>query len=211
MMRRCVVALSVVAVAVVGAGCSGDSRPAPAAGESTGGLAAAESTGEALPHSGAPKVANPLPASVLDGGPCAALDAGQIARALGAAVAGRPVQEPTGPSCDWSNHETGGMIGVGFVTETHQGLSGPYGNTKPKAVVWRELPPVQGFPAVAHVTPSGGPPDVFCAVSVGIADDLSFDAAGFVSRERRGKVDPCDAVSQLADLVVTTLRRKAGE
>jgi hypothetical protein len=209
MTRRYLVALCAVAVTFVGTGCSGadqSAQPAPSAGQSVGGPAA----DEALPHSGAPKVTNPLPASVLEGGPCTALDAGQVARALGAAVAGRPVQDPTGPSCDWSNHETGGMIGVGFVTETHQGLSGPYENTKPKAVVWRELPPIQGFPAVAYVTPSGGAPDLFCAVSVGIADDLSFDASGFVSRERRGKVDPCDAVAQLADLVVTSLRRKAG-
>lgn len=211
--QRALAAVCATAVTLVVTACSGGGQAAPppdGTGQSGNAPAGGEPPRTALPHSGAPKVASPLPASVFGGGPCTALDPRQVTMALGTDVAGRPDQNKTGPMCEWVNQETGAEVSVGFITETHQGLSGPYQNTKPQSVVWRELPPIQGFPAVAHVTPAGGPPDEFCAVSVGIVDDLSFDVSAFLSWDKKGKVDPCDAVARLAGLVVTTLRQKAG-
>ncbi|WP_370950264.1 DUF3558 domain-containing protein [Amycolatopsis sp. cg5] len=164
-----------------------------------------------LPHSGAPKVVNPLPASVVSGDPCTdTLNPEQLKRAIGATVQGKPDTLATGPTCDWGNLETGGHVGVGYTTRTRQGLSGLYQNTKPQAIIWRELPLIQGFPAVAHVTPQGGLPDVFCAVDIGIADDLSVDVGIFLGGSKKGKVDPCGVAAQVADLVMTTLRQRAG-
>jgi hypothetical protein len=95
---------------------------------------------------------------------------------------------------------------VGFVTEDHNGLSGVYENTKPKSPVWRPLPDIQGFPAVAHSDNT----DHDCAVTVGLADDVSIDINGFLGDSKRGKADSCDATAQMAGLVVTTLKKRAG-
>src|SRR5207248_7181239 len=131
-----------------------------------------------LPFAGAPKVIHPLPLSVLVGDPCTdALTPQQVATTIGVNVAGRRVDIPQlGPACAWNNHETGGAVGVSYVLNTHVGLSGVYANTQPKAALWRELPPIQGFPAVAHAGGKGDRvPAGFCQASVGLADTFSID------------------------------------
>jgi uncharacterized protein DUF3558 len=203
-------AFAVVALlAMLATACSGDnSKPPQGSGQPS---ASVTVDGEALPHSGAPKVPSPLPASVLAGDPCGdALTQDQLKRALGMVPAGKPGEIPTGRKCDWSNQESGSFVGVYYVTTPREGLSASYQNVKPQATVWRELSPLQGFPAVASVTPSGGSPDEFCQVSVGLADDLAFNASVFLGRAKKGTVDPCEGAEKVADMVVTTLRQKAG-
>jgi hypothetical protein len=161
-----------------------------------------------LPYAGAPKVANPLPASVLAGNPCdTALTPEQVKQAIGIQVAGRPgTTGGIGPTCSWFNENTLGKIFVGYVTEDHNGLSGVYENTKPKNPVWRPLPDIQGFPAVAYSNNT----DQNCMVTIGLADDMSVDVSGFVGDSKRGKIDSCDLAAQMAGLVVTTLKKRAG-
>ncbi|MGH3623690.1 MAG: DUF3558 domain-containing protein [Sciscionella sp.] len=207
-MRCNTIAGVLVATSVIIAGCSGGGESRPSASSEQSSSPLSSPTVAALPHSGAPSVRDPLPASVLVGNPCEeALTATQVEVALGEVVVGEPDTISTGPTCDWGRAETGAAIHVGYVTETHQGLSAVYANTRPQSRVWRPLPPIQGFPAVAHAGGAQG----YCAVSVGLANDLSVDISGFLGYEKEGKVDPCDAVAQLADMVVTTLRKKAGE
>ena len=191
--------------------CSGGgertANPAPSS-SAPGTSATSSGSTTALPYAGAPKVANPLPASVLSGAPCdTALTPEQVKQAIGIQVPGKPGDlGGVGLTCAWANEDTLGQIFVGFVTETHAGLSGVYENTKPKNPVWRPLPDIQGFPAVAHSNNT----DRDCAVSVGLADDLSVDVSGIVGDSKRGKVDSCDVAAQMADLVVTTLKKRAG-
>ncbi|WP_328610483.1 DUF3558 domain-containing protein [Amycolatopsis sp. NBC_00345] len=166
-----------------------------------------------LPYAGAPKVPNPLPVSVLSGNPCAdALTAAQIDTLLGSPVQTKQGETSgVGPDCGWSNLDKGSQIGVGYDTTTHTGLSGNYQNTQPKSAVWKPLPDIQGFPAVAHAGNKGQPAlKDFCAVSVGLADDTSIDVSVSLGRAKIGSVDPCDVAGQAADAVVTTLKAKAG-
>ncbi|WP_409466763.1 DUF3558 domain-containing protein [Amycolatopsis sp. GA6-003] len=195
-----------VALASVLAGCTGGPGAAPAS------TAPASSSAAALPHSGAPKVEHPLPATVLSGQPCQdALTSDQLSQIFGTVPQGKPGSIPgLGPDCKWNNTDSGAGLTIGYTTETHQGLSALYQNTKPQAKVWRELPPIQGFPAVAASTFSSGTQTGFCAVSVGIADDLSFDASLTPSDAKQGKVDPCELSARVADMVVTNLKRKPG-
>jgi hypothetical protein len=155
-------------------------------------------------------VANPLPANVLSGDPCGALTAQQVKDALGRDIQGVPDTLPgIGPKCEWANHDTGAIVTVYFASETKQGLSGVYANSKPQSVVWRELPPIQGFPAVAYVTSTAGDPKEFCDIAVGIADTYSVEATLFLGDSKAGKVDPCTVAPRAADAVVATLKQKA--
>lgn len=99
---------------------------------------------------------------------------------------------------------------MSYSTKQNDGLSAVYAGTKPQAKVWKVLPPIQGFPAVAHSTYSSDTPNDFCQVSVGISDELEFDASLVLSQSKVGQADPCELTARVADMVVTNLRQKAG-
>ncbi|MEV0065816.1 DUF3558 domain-containing protein [Amycolatopsis sp. NPDC050768] len=189
-------------VAVV-AGCSSGNAAAPTS------IPAPSPSAASLPHDGAPKVEHPLPASVLSGDPCQdALTSDQLKQILGSAPQGkRDDNAALGRACNW---DADAGVGVGYDTQTHEGLSGVYANTKPQASVWHELKPIQGFPAAAHSSEKQGAAQEFCQVSVGIRDDLSFDASLYLSQANIGVADPCELAARVADMVVTNLRQKAG-
>ncbi|WP_215545111.1 DUF3558 domain-containing protein [Amycolatopsis sp. CA-230715] len=170
------------------------------------------SSSRALPFAGAPQVTNPLPESALSGDPCTALTPQQVKDALGDQVTQeRDDIAGIGPTCFWTSARgTGAKIAVTLDTEPRHGLSGLYANVQPVAEVWRVLPGIQGFPAVASVTPAGGALDRYCKVSVGVLDTATVDAGSFLGDSKIGKVDPCTTASSAADAAITTLTRIAG-
>ena len=205
--NRSLFALSGTAVAIaLTAGCSAN---APDASVSP---PVSSPTAAALPHSGAPKVEHPLPASVLSGDPCReALKPDQLEQILGIAPQGKRHDDAAlGTACDWNNSTTGAAATVGYTTQVHDGLSAVYENTKPQSSVWRELPLIQGFPAVAYTVTSSGTHGGFCQVSVGISDSLTVDASLTLRRAKIGNTDACELAPRVADMVVTNLRQKAG-
>ncbi len=115
-----------------------------------------------------------------------------------------------GPECKWINEDTGALVLV-LYTMKADGLSAVYANTKGLAKVWRPLPAVQGLPAVAHSTSSAQGPTDSCQVSVGITDKYTVDVSVGLGQSRLGKQDPCDAAAVVAGMVVTNLKKKAGE
>ncbi|MEV6639716.1 DUF3558 family protein [Amycolatopsis sp. NPDC051371] len=165
-----------------------------------------------VPFGGAPAVTNPLPQTVLDGDPgTEASTPDQVEAAIGVLVSGEREDLPqVGPACAWTNHSTGGAVGVSYDLNTHTGLSSVYANTQPKSVIWRPLPPVQGFPAVAHTGARGQtPPREFCQASIGLADTYAVNISLHLGDSKRGNVDPCgEPLQQICDLVITTLRAK---
>nr|WP_091304909.1 DUF3558 domain-containing protein [Amycolatopsis tolypomycina] len=192
------------------AGCSG--KPTSTGTPSPVTTPSGSSASHTLPYAGAPDVSNPLPASVVAGDPCTdALTPAQVKEALGVEVTGQPGTAPgLGRKCDWANPDTTAVVTVFFITETHQGLSDLYANTKPQAKVWNVLPDIQGYPAVAYLSADGGDPKRTCGVSVGLANDVAIDVELALSRAKIGTVDPCSVAPKAADAVVTTLRQKAG-
>jgi hypothetical protein len=145
---------------------------------------------------------------VLSGNPCTdALTPEQVDTAIGTQVQGEPdAIGGIGASCGWFNRDTTGKVTVTYVTQTHVGLSGVYQNSQPGDSSWRVLPLIQGFPAVAHNRATSS-----CQVTVGLADDFSIDVTTHLgSSMGGGKSDPCKVAPQVADLVVTTLKKKAG-
>jgi hypothetical protein len=149
---------------------------------------------------------------VLSGDPCKdALTPSQITDAAGSNPKMRQGNTPgVGADCSWSNTDTLGQVYVGYDTESHTGLSGLYKNTQPKSGVWKELPPIQGFPAVAAAGSKGTTPKDHCVVTVGLTDDLAVDVGATLGSTKIGTVDPCEVATGIADQVVTTLRAKAG-
>ncbi|MEV7043951.1 DUF3558 domain-containing protein [Amycolatopsis sp. NPDC051061] len=165
-----------------------------------------------VPFGGAPVVLHPLPPTVLEGDPCTeALTPDQVETAIGVRVPGEREDLPeVGPACAWTNHSTFGAVGVSYDLTTHTGLSSVYANTQPKSTIWRPLPPVQGFPAVAHAGVIGDtPPRGFCQASIGLADTYAVDISLHLGDSKRGNTDPCgEPLQQICDLVITTLRAK---
>ncbi|MFI7120735.1 DUF3558 domain-containing protein [Amycolatopsis sp. NPDC049868] len=212
--RSIATAVALVAVAGAVSACTGKSPTDPAAsGSVTSADAPRSSAPSALPYAGAPKVTNPLPASVLAGDPCKdALTSTQTSFLLGSPLQVTNSSTPgIGPACGWSNPGTGSRIFITYDITTGQGLSKVYQNTQPQSAVWRPLTSVEGFPGAAHTgQPGQKDPVDFCQVSVGLADDLAFDISAVVGPAKQGTVDPCDAAGKAAEAVVTTLKAKAG-
>ncbi|WP_116200914.1 DUF3558 domain-containing protein [Amycolatopsis circi] len=205
--RALIGACTLVSLAVV-SGCNNTPQPPPATSAPQSG----NSSSAVLPHDGAPKVETPLPGSTLSADPCqTGLTPSQVETVLGS---GQKRQDSgagsqLGPSCAWSNLDTGANVVVAYDTKSQQGLSGVYQNTKPQAVVWRVLSPIQGFPAVAHAT-SGVAADQNCQVSVGVSDQETVDVSIGLSSAKKGTKDPCEVTERTADLVMTNLKHKAG-
>lgn len=204
------VVTAVAATVLLAAGCSdpktsGDPSPAPQTSSNPSAPAS-----QKPPFAGAPKVTNPLPASVVSGSPCEALTPQQVQVNIGVSVAGEPDHLPgIGPQCTWTNRQTSAQMGVSFTTEPKTGLSGDYANSRPQMAVWKELPPIQGLPAVAYSDKKQPNPD-FCVVAIGITDTLSVDVTLALSLQKSGKTDACTVVPLTANDVVTTLKQKAG-
>lgn len=212
-MKRPLVASAAFAIIASLAGCSGTTTPGtPSATSPIEPSATPDATTSPLPYAGAPRVPNPLPSSITNGDPCADfLTPEQVKLSLGTPTRTKRADEASiGPGCDWANTETAGHIIAAYATALPDGLSAVYKNIKPKANPWREFPSIQGFPAVGYVTPSGGSPDEFCQVSIGVNDGLTVELSVFLGSASRGKSDPCEVGQKISDRVMTSLRQKAG-
>ncbi|CAM3046373.1 DUF3558 domain-containing protein [Saccharomonospora xinjiangensis] len=170
--------------------------------------ASLSSKANALPHSGAPSVADPLPESALPSDPCQAFTRPQIVEALGEdAPEGERDDIATGPWCSWQDSATGAAVFVNYITATREGLSNLYRNTKPGAAVWREIASIGGFPAVAFKTHED---ESSCSVTVGIADEYTVAVVLAPSRAKQGDVDACALSERMAGTLVDNLRARAG-
>jgi uncharacterized protein DUF3558 len=167
----------------------------------------------AVPHSGAPKVESPLPASTLEGSPCdTAFTSAQLAEFLGEPTPPERSEDALGQACSWTNTAgTGVRLQVGYQTKSDQGLSLAFQNVKPKAARWVDLDPVQTYPAVGYVDSGGDPSDKRqCVVVVGVSDQLAY-SVGLILGDgaaAQGK-DACAAGREAADAVLTNLKARA--
>lgn len=209
-MRRVVAALAVGSAVLATAGCSGEdggqSDPTPSsASDST-----ASPGTSGLPNSGAPAVTNPLPESVLSGDPCEAMTPQQITDALGdgASQGERRDLDQLGPRCNWSAAtSSGGGFTLTFGTKSRQGLSSFYANAKQQMEVFRELAPIEGFPAVAYKSSNDARE---CTVGVGLANEYTVSITSTQSTAKEGKADSCEGTETVMSWLVGNLTQKAG-
>lgn len=158
------------------------------------------------PSTGAPKIADPLPASLIQGDPCKVLTDSQLKTLFSGASLDVQPSRDTGVAkqCHWANLDRGSGVSVQLVYAWTDGLGHVY--AKKNEGFFKELAPVQGYPVVAY-----GPTDDRstgrCSVAIGIADNAAFEVDVKLADSQTGKnVDPCQDAQHVADLAVTTLK-----
>jgi len=197
--------VGVLAVAGAVAGCSGHSGPADASQDNS--PPASSAVHQALPYGGAPKVASPLPASALAAHPCdSAFTAENLSQLFEAPPKGVHADLPDrGAGCRWLDQRTGAMALVFYSTKA-DGLSSVYADDRPHSKVWNVLPPIEGFPAVAHDSPALQAAKSGCQVSVGTSDQSTVDVSIGLAPANVGKVDPCAKATEVATAVIVNVK-----
>jgi Protein of unknown function (DUF3558) len=161
---------------------------------------------EELPTDGAPAVNDPLDTSTFQQDPCGALTPSQSTE-LNVGSSGKPDEEALGKVCTWQNPETGGMAILAFLDKDPRGLSAVYHADKEgKWAYFDELPPVEGFPAVARgltdERKKGG-----CSIVVGVSDEIAFSLFLQLSLANSGQKDPCDTAILVAGKALQTMKQ----
>ncbi|MGH3520273.1 MAG: DUF3558 domain-containing protein [Haloechinothrix sp.] len=204
--------LAGLASAALIVGCSDDSTngtPQPAGGQPP---QTAQQPDSALPHSGAPKVTDPIETAAFEADPCGVVTEVQL-KSMGMTLDEfePELDFPAGPKCDWLLHPVrAGSFGGAFLTANPEGLSNFY--AKDKADEWgyfEEVDPIKGYPAVV-VALNDPPGEGFCNLEVGLRDDLAFSVGVSGSWEESPLYDdPCGVAQKLAELVIKNMKGSA--
>ena len=193
--------------ALVG-GCTTSSagEPAPKTSNETSSPTSSAEQSEGLPSDGAPKVANPLDASRFEQNPCPALTSAQ-AKELNVVHPGEPYEGRVGNGCEWQGPDrNGGRAAIEFLSDDRRGMSSVYrSSNRGEFAFFEPLDPVAGHPlaafGIADSRESGG----YCAVAVGLSDELVATVFLHLSRANIGHKDPCEIGSQVAEMMLTTM------
>jgi hypothetical protein len=114
-----------------------------------------------------------------------------------------------GTGCEWRNPETRGSVQIVFAAGSQDGLSSEYqAHNDGKWEYFEELPDIEGYPAVIRA----GTDDRelgHCIVVVGVADDMVFESILQLSQANIGQKDPCAVATQVAGLVLQTIKKGA--
>jgi hypothetical protein len=202
--RRLAIAL-IAAPLMLAAACNstqpGRAIPAPTPGTS----APAGASQSSIPRepSKAPPVKIPLDASRYIADPCASLTSTQL-RGFGSSEPGHVNSDDSGPTCAWRvgpNLDT--FVSITYFTSTKTGLSNIYAlnDTGGWEHGYFEPTEVDGYPA-AFVAISDDRKAGACGITVGIKDDLMFNA---LVNSRPGN-DSCSAAKNVASGVLKTIR-----
>jgi hypothetical protein len=167
--------------------------------------------GEALPHSGAPKVENPIAdTSRWEGDPCTTISASQLSGlGLQAPAPQREDLPNLGPGCFWEfDAETVSGFSVSFDSQAAgKGLSNLYKHRElGSAKVFEELPPIEGYPAIVVMLEKDRRAEGSCAVAVGIRDDLTVGVDMTADPSIPQGKDPCGWAAKVAALAVQTMK-----
>jgi hypothetical protein len=158
---------------------------------------------------GAPKIENPLDVKAAESDACGTLTPAQV-QAFGLpGVTGRVNNTAAGGGCVWVGVNTPAKMspGLAFLPDGTN-LSTILPNKDTTYEAFEQLPAIQGYPAymalVADLRKSGD-----CSVLVGVSDVKAI-LFSFQSEEGSPKfADPCAAVTEFADLAVTTIKAGA--
>jgi len=158
---------------------------------------------------GAPKIDDPLDVKSFVADPCSAITAAQI-QAFGLpGVSGRNNTSAVGSSCVWLGASTAGKMAPGMtLLPDGTDLRTILPNKDSTYQYFEPRPAVQSYPAYIALSvdqrKDGG-----CELLVGVADDKAF-LFTFSSFNGSPKfADPCAAVTEFADLAITTIKAGA--
>jgi hypothetical protein len=166
----------------------------PSSGSPTQSGSSSSSGNTAMPG-GAPKVKHPLDTTKWQQNPCSTIPASTLPP-LGFTAAGKAKTSPR-PGCNWSNLDSGDLVGIQFVTDAADGLSTVYEN---RSDTIRFQPfTIQGYPALIYRLPTDQKGD--CSVAVGVTDKLYYQADSI----DLASGDPCAAAKTLATAAMATM------
>lgn len=158
-----------------------------------------------LPTDGAPAVANPIDTSRFERDSCLVLTSGQVGE-LGLVAPGEAVESAFGSECLWKNDSVGARARILILSEDRRGLSAVYAaEERGEWDYFDELPPIDGYPAVARGL-SDDRAEGVCSVVVGASDEIAFVVAVTLSEGNRGKKDPCDVGVIVAGMALGTMK-----
>lgn len=185
----------------------GEPAPATTSEVSTANSTAPPSSEEDdLPSDGAPKVDNPLDTTRFQEDPCSTLTASQAEKELNLPPSGKPEDIALGKGCQWLNSNTRGMVRIGFLTGNDRGLSGFYSaNERGEYPYFSELPPIEGFPAIASDVEDRRPQGR-CIVVVGVTDQLTVQVILQLSQANIGSREPCEFAAEVAGKALRTMK-----
>lgn len=162
-----------------------------------------------LPHSGAPKVTNPIAdTSSFEADPCSVITPEQLKSIGLRAPDPKPEDASDGPGCLFEfDRDTASEFRTGLSTAgEREGISTLYARkANGTAVLFEEQPPVDGFPAVIAM-PEDSRSDGECMFSVGMRDDLLLSVDLFADPELEQGKDPCGWAQKVAELAVQTMK-----
>lgn len=155
----------------------------------------------------APKVAHPIDTTKYQAEPCDLLTAAQVIQ-YGIAKPGdkNAGTSALGPGCSWSQLGGSGFT-VEFITANTAGLTSLYIN---KDIIvdgggYWVATTVQGYPGVFNSSYDDRKTGD-CSLAVGVTDTLTYNVAVTADKSSPQYGDPCGMTSQIADMVLTTMR-----
>lgn len=162
-----------------------------------------------LPHSGAPKVENPIDTTKWESDPCAVITAEQLSAAgFPSAEVEEDLNSAGGShTCDWTwLNELSSATGRFAMDSIEDGLSHFYSrNAEGTLEAFEPLSSIEDYPAVIAMTD-----DVRengeCSVDIGLRDDSLYIIQMTADSDSRWYEDPCKAAQELATLAVQTMK-----
>ena len=155
----------------------------------------------------APKVANPIDTTKYRASPCILLTAAQVAQyRITSAGSTSDGTTALGPGCSWSQLGGSGLT-VQFITANKTGITSLYIN---KDIIvngggyWAATT-IQGYPGVFNSSLDDRKTGD-CSLAVGVTDTLTYNVAVTADKSTPQYSDPCGMTSQIADMVLTTMR-----
>jgi hypothetical protein len=196
--KKLLVSVGVISVMLL-QGCSSNAA--------TGTPSNAASPSASIPSTAsAPKVQNPLPASVISKHPCDAgtLTGTQLGQLFGEVPAAQRKDTQVGPGCQWQKTSTGATADVAWLTSVSGGLSQVYSQED----AYRQVLEINGYPALAYNV-TQNPPVGDCQIAIGISDSLVVGVGFVVGGNRYGQQNPCDVAKIVAQDVLGNLKASA--
>ncbi len=194
--------MAFAAVALL-AGCAEESGGAPGPTEPM----PSEPAANALPHSGAPKVENPIDTAAFEAEPCSVATLAQLGAAgLEFKPAEPDPEKSIGSDCLWRFSAAGyGLVGGTFIGLHEQGLSALYARRSSYGL-FEEIPPIGGYPALIWNT-SDHRTEGFCTISIGLRDDQNYDVAASLGGDNPDETTSCDVARTVAEIAVETMKK----
>ncbi|MGH3515936.1 MAG: DUF3558 domain-containing protein, partial [Haloechinothrix sp.] len=145
-----------------------------------------------LPHSGAPKVENPIDTAAFEADPCSAITEQQLAEERVNIDEVKPEPDnQVGPSCTWYSTFEWGQFSGAVLTANSDGLSTQYAQYQAGEWAYFEELSVAGYPAVVNsLTDNRKNGD--CTLNVGVRDDLTYILTLSLGTENPYRTKPCE-------------------